>query len=37
MNAFAAFSTAVAAVRGYGQRVLSRFRLLWSKLARKPD
>ena len=37
MNASAAFSTTVAAIKGYGQRIVSRLRLLWSKLARKPE
>ena len=37
MNASAAFSTAVAAIKGYGQRVMSYLRLLWSKLARKSE
>ena len=37
MNANTAFSTAVAAIKGYGQRIMLRLRLLWSKLARKPE
>ena len=37
MNASTAFSNAVAAIKGYGQRVMLRLRLLWSKLARKPE
>ena len=37
MNASTAFFTAVAAIKGYGQRVMSYLRLLWSKLARKPE
>ncbi len=36
MNALAIFHTAVATIKGYGQRGVHRLRLLWSKLDRKP-
>ena len=37
MNAPIFISTAVATFKGYGQRVVHRLRLLWSKLDRKPE